>query len=111
MDSKKDWNAYGRAVWKPDALTEFDAKARYGEYRGNALNFNAVLQLPGLAEATGNPLFNIDTNDHEFVYASNIVSFNMLKTLELSLRGTRDLGFGRRSEESRVGKECVRTCR
>src|SRR3546814_1410911 len=47
-----------------------------------------------LFRSTGNPLFNIDTNDHEFVYASNIVSFNMLKTLELSLRGTRDLGFG-----------------
>src|SRR3546814_2141856 len=80
----------------------FDAKARYGEYRGNALNFNAVLQLPGLAEATGNPLFNIDTNDHEFVYASNIVSFNMLKTLELSLRGTRDLGFGRDRKSTRL---------
>src|SRR3546814_5490988 len=41
IDSKKAWNAYGRAVWKQDALTEFAAKARYGEYRGNGLNFNA----------------------------------------------------------------------
>ncbi|QUM71018.1 TonB-dependent receptor [Sphingopyxis granuli] len=93
VDSKRDWNVYGRAVWTPDEVTEFDAKVRYGEYRGNALNFNAVLQLPGFAALTGNPLFNIDNNDHRFVFAPNIESLNKLRTLELSLLGTRDLGF------------------
>lgn len=94
VDSKRDWNLYGRAVWTPDDLTQFDAKVRYGKYRGNALNFNAVLQLPGFAAATGNPLFNIDTNKHQFVFSNNIESRNELKTLELSILATRDLSFG-----------------
>lgn len=93
VDSKQDWNVNGRIVWAPNPGTELDLKAHYGKYRGDAINFNAVFQLPGLASVTGNPLFNEDINKHDFVYTSNNDPINRHSNLELSLRGSQDLGF------------------
>lgn len=93
VDSNRQWNVYGRLVWTPQIGTEFDLKARYGKYKGDAINFNAVFQLPGLAAASGNPLFNEDINKHEFIYTSNNDPVNNQTNFELSLRGSHDLDF------------------
>ena len=93
VDRSRQWNVYGRAVWEPSSATQFDAKIRYGELHGSAINFNAIFQLPGLVAATGNPAFNENANDHRFVYASNIDPKNNQTNFEASLRGSQDLGF------------------
>ena len=93
VDSNDQWNVYGRAVWAPADGTELDFKVRYGRFNGSAINFNAVFSLPGLAAASGNPLFNEDINKHRYIYTTNIDPVNSQKNLELSLRGVRDLGF------------------
>ncbi|NOX26114.1 MAG: TonB-dependent receptor [Deltaproteobacteria bacterium] len=93
VDNNKQWNIYGRAVWTPSDVTEFDLKFRYGELDGAAINFNAVFQLPDFAEATDNPLFNEDVNDHEDVFASNIDNRNFQSNVEVSLRGSHDFDF------------------
>lgn len=94
VDSNDQWNVYGRALWTPTDSTEFDFKVRYGQYNGSAINFNAVFQLPGLVAATGNPLFNEDINDHEYIYTANNDPVNTQSNLELSLRASHSLDFG-----------------
>ncbi|WP_439534901.1 TonB-dependent receptor, partial [Polymorphobacter sp.] len=85
VDDNERWNINGRLLFTPSADTELDFKIRYAKLSGSAIGFNAIFQLPGLADALGAPVFNIDANDHEFVFARGIDPENRQKTFESSL--------------------------
>ena len=86
VDDNKRFNINGRLLFTPSADTEIDVKARYSKLKGAAIGFNAIFQLPGLASALKAPLFNIDANDHQFVFARNINPENNQKSFEASVR-------------------------
>lgn len=86
VDDGNRWNVNGRLLWSPDDRTEIDAKVRYGEVHSAAIDFNAIFQLPTLAAATGVGAFNIDANDHRFVFTNNVDPSNQQQTFESSLR-------------------------
>lgn len=86
VDDNERFNINGRLVFTPSTETELDLKMRYSKMKGSAIGFNAVFQLPGLAAALEAPVFNIDANDHNFVFARNINPENNQKSFEASLR-------------------------
>ena len=92
IDDYRVWNMNGRLVWSPDTDTEIDAKVRYGERKSGAISFNAAFQVPFLAEIL-DPDFNIDVNDHEFMFQPNVDPLNRQKTFESSVRFDTNIGF------------------
>ncbi len=86
VDDGERWNLNGRLIYAPSDRTEIDGKIRYGEVHSAAIAFNAIFQLPTLASATGVGAFNIDANDHKFLFTSNIDPENNQKTFETSVR-------------------------
>lgn len=86
VDDNERFNINGRLVFTPSTETELDLKLRYSKLKGAAIGFNAVFQLPGLAAALNAPVFNIDANDHQFVFARNINPENNQQSFEASLR-------------------------
>jgi iron complex outermembrane receptor protein len=84
VDDNERWNINGRLLFTPSADTELDFKVRYAKLSGSAIGFNAIFQIPALATAIG-PAFNIDANDHQFVFARGIDPENRQKTFETSL--------------------------
>jgi len=92
IDNYRVWNMNGRLVWSPDADTEIDAKVRYGERKSGAIAYNAAFQIPFLGEFVA-PDFNIDVNDHQFIYQPNVDPLNRQKTFESSVRFDTSLGF------------------
>ena len=86
VDDNERFNINGRLVFTPSTETELDLKLRYSKLKGAAIGFNAVFQLPGLAAALNAPIFNIDANDHNFVFARNINPENNQQSFEASLR-------------------------
>ena len=93
IDDYERWNINGRAVLEAGPDTEFDLKLRYGELTSGAISFNAAFQLPVLADLFGAPVFNIDVNDHRFIFTPNIDAKNRQKTFEGSLRFEHGLGI------------------
>jgi len=85
VDDNERWNINGRLLFTPSADTELDLKVRYAKLSGSAIGFNAIFQLPALAAAVNVPAFNIDANDHEFIFTRNIDPENRQKTFETSL--------------------------
>ncbi|ASK89094.1 pesticin receptor [Sphingorhabdus sp. SMR4y] len=92
INNYSGWNINGRLVLEPSDVTKIDAKVRYGERKGGAISFNAIFQIPFLADLLG-PDFNIDANDHQFVFAPNIDPLNQQETLDASIKLETDLGF------------------
>ncbi len=90
MDNYERWNVNGRLVFTPSDDTEIDLKARYGKVRSGAIAFNAAFQIPALEGA--DKAFNIDINDHKFIFTPNIDPLNTQKTIEASARLTQSLG-------------------
>lgn len=86
VDDNERYNINGRLLFTPSSDTELDLKLRYSKLKGAAIGFNAVFQLPGLAAALNAPVFNIDVNDHNFVFTRNINPENNQETFEASLR-------------------------
>lgn len=86
VDDNKRWNINGRLLYTPSSDTEIDLKARYSKLTGSAIAFNAIFQLPGLAAAFNAPVFNIDANKHQFVFARNINPENNQSSFETSIR-------------------------
>ncbi|WP_295528434.1 TonB-dependent receptor [Novosphingobium sp. Chol11] len=91
VDDNKRWNINGRLLFTPSSDTEIDFKTRYSKLKGAAIGFNAIFQLPGLAGLLGAPVFNIDANDHQFVFARNVNPENNQQSFEASLRLTQKL--------------------
>ncbi len=92
LNDYETWHINGRVVIEPSDTTKVDAKVRYGRFSGGSNSFNAVFQIPFLADLLG-PDFNIDANDHDFVFARNIDSLNEQKTFDASIKLDSDLGF------------------
>lgn len=86
VDDNKRFNINGRLLFTPSTDTEIDVKARYSKLKGASIAFNAIFQLPGLAGALNAPVFNIDANDHQFVFARNINPENNQRSFEASVR-------------------------
>ena len=86
VDDNKRFNINGRLLFTPSADTEIDIKARYSKLKGSAIAFNAIFQLPGLAAAFNAPVFNIDANDHDFLFTRNIDPENNQQSFEASVR-------------------------
>ncbi len=90
MDNYERWNVNGRLVFTPSDDTEIDLKGRYGKLRSGAIAFNAAFQIPALEGA--DKAFNIDINDHKFIFTPNIDPLNTQQTIEASARLTQSLG-------------------
>lgn len=86
VDDNERFNINGRLLFTPSSDTEIDVKARYSKLKGAAIGFNAIFQLPGLAAAFNAPVFDIDANDHQFVFARNINPENNQRSVEASIR-------------------------
>ena len=86
VDDNERYNINGRLLFTPSDDTEIDIKARYSKLKGSAIAFNAIFQLPGLAAAFNAPVFNIDANDHQFLFTRNIDPENSQKSFEASVR-------------------------
>ncbi|WP_394727859.1 TonB-dependent receptor [Altererythrobacter sp. GH1-8] len=87
MDNYERWNVNGRLLWELGASSELDLKARYGESKSGAILFNAAFQIPLLADIIA-PAFNIDVNEHQFLFTPNVDPLNKQTTFESSLRLT-----------------------
>ena len=85
VDDNKRFNINGRLLYTPSSDTEIDLKARYSKLTGSAIAFNAIFQLPGLAGILNAPVFNIDANKHQFVFARNINPANHQSSFEASV--------------------------
>ncbi len=86
VDDNERFNINARLLFTPSSDTELDIKARYSQFEGAAIAFNAIFQLPGLAEAFNAPVFNIDANDHDFIFTRNIDPENNQQSTEFSAR-------------------------
>ncbi len=91
INNYKTWNANARLVFEPNDTTTIDAKVRVGESTSGAISFNAIFQIPFLAELFG-PSFNIDANEHEFIFSPNIDSRNEQSTIDASVKLETEVG-------------------
>jgi iron complex outermembrane receptor protein len=62
VDDKESWGVDGRLMFGMNGATQLDIKARYAEFHGASLPFNATFHLPNFAAV--NPAFYEDVNDH-----------------------------------------------
>ena len=85
VDDNKRFNINGRLLYTPSSDTEIDFKARYSKLTGSAIAFNAIFQLPSFAAALKAPVFNIDANQHQFVFTRNINPANHQSSFETSV--------------------------
>lgn len=87
VDNREEWNVNGRVVAQLGESTTIDVKARYGEFHGASINYNAAFHLPGFGGA-----FYEDVNAHPFNYYSNIKPTNDQTTVEGSVKLDHDFG-------------------
>ena len=90
IDDKEDWSVDGRILVGRDTATQLDIKARYGEFHGASLPFNAAFHLPGFAAV--NPAFNEDVNKHPFNFYNNIRATNDQSSFDVSAKIDHDFG-------------------
>ncbi|MBB6124876.1 TonB-dependent receptor [Sphingobium subterraneum] len=95
IDNYKMGNVYGRLVLRPSDATEIDIKAHAGYNKGGAITFNAVFQLPTLATAFNDQVFNIKASDHKFIFTNNTAAHSWQKTWDASFRLSQDLDFAK----------------
>lgn len=93
VDSYNKLNVFGRLLIAPSDDTEIDIKANYGRNRGGALSFNAVFQIPGLAAAFNDPIFNSPVSNHRFIFTDNTEAKSWQRTYGASVRLTQKLSF------------------
>lgn len=84
VDEKENWSIDGRLVYGKGTDTQIDFKARYAEFHGASLPFNAAFALPLFAGV--NPAFYEDVNQHPFHFYGNIKPTNDQYTFDTSLR-------------------------
>jgi iron complex outermembrane receptor protein len=93
VDSYNKINLFGRILITPSDDTQIDIKANYGHNRGGALSFNAAFQLPGLASAFNDPVFNEKVSNHNFVFTDDTEAKNWATTYGASVRLSQRLDF------------------
>ncbi|WP_186402170.1 TonB-dependent receptor [Sphingopyxis sp. P1IMeth2] len=94
VDSYNKLNIFGRILIEPSDDTEIDLKANYGRSHGGALSFNAVFQIPTLAQAFNDPIFNAPVSKHKFIFTDDTEAKHWQKTYGASMRIRQDLDFG-----------------
>jgi iron complex outermembrane recepter protein len=90
VDDQEVWSLDGRFVASLGDNTELDVKARYAEFSGASINFNASFHLPNFAAV--NPAFYENVNDHPFRYYSNIRPTNDQQSFDVSAKIEHDFG-------------------
>lgn len=84
VDDKENWAIDGRLVYDKGTGTQLDLKARYAEFSGASLPFNASFHLPNFAAV--NPAFYEDVNTHPFKFYNNIRATNDQNSFDISLK-------------------------
>lgn len=84
VDDKENWAIDGRLVFDQGTGTQLDLKARYAEFSGASLPFNAAFHLPNFAGV--NPAFYEDVNKHPFNFYNNIRATNDQSSFDISLK-------------------------
>ncbi|MEI6642847.1 MAG: TonB-dependent receptor [Novosphingobium sp.] len=87
---KEDWSIDGRVLYGAGTDTQIDVKARYAQFRGASLPFNAAFHLPNFAAV--NPKFYEDVNKHEFRFYPNIRATNDQNSFDFSAKLDQKLG-------------------
>lgn len=94
VDSYNKLNIFGRVLLEPSDDTEIDFKANFGRSTGGALSFNAVFQIPTLAQAFNDPIFNAPVSDHKFIFTDDTEAKHWQRTYGASVRLRQDFDFG-----------------
>lgn len=84
VDDKENWAVDGRVMVGQGGPTQVDIKARYAEFHGASLPFNAAFALPNFAGV--NPDFYEDVNKHPFNFYSNIRPTNDQTSFDASIK-------------------------
>jgi iron complex outermembrane recepter protein len=90
VDDKQNWGIDGRIMFGMNSDTQIDIKARYAEFTGASLPFNAAFHLPNFAAV--NPKFNEDVDDHVFRFYSNVRPTNDQTSFDVSAKIDHDFG-------------------
>ncbi len=90
VDDHRSWAVDGRVVFGMGSATQVDLKARYAEFHGASLPFNAAFALPNFAGL--NPAFYEDVNAHPFNFYSNIRPTNDQTSFDVSAKIDHDFG-------------------
>ncbi len=90
VDDHRSWAVDGRIMADVGANTKVDLKARYSEFHGASLPFNAAFALPQFGAV--NKAFYEDVNTHPFNFYNNIRPTNDQTSFDISLKVEHDLG-------------------
>ena len=85
VDDHKSWALDGRVMLGMRSATRVDIKARYAEFHGASLPFNAAFALPNFGGA-----FYEDVNTHPFNFYSNIRPTNDQTSFDISAKVDHD---------------------
>jgi len=89
VDDKENWAVDGRVMLGQGTSTQLDVKARYAEFKGASLPFNAAFHLPLFGGA-----FYEDVNKHPFNFYNNIRATNDQKSIDASIKLDHEFGNG-----------------
>lgn len=84
VDDHRTYGVDGRVMIGMNSATQLDIKARYAEFHGASLPFNAAFALPNFAGV--NPAFYEDVNTHPFNFYSNIRPTNDQTSFDASIK-------------------------
>lgn len=84
VDDKQNWAVDGRVLIGDGTATQVDLKARYAEFHGASLPFNASFHLPNFGAV--NPAFYENVNSHPFNFYNNIRATNDQTSLDFSAK-------------------------
>lgn len=93
VDNYKESTARAHLSWVGTDKLTLDLIANYSKIDSAAINFNAVVEQPGLAAEFGVPSFYEDINQHKYVYANNIPPRDLIVRKGVSLRTAYDLDW------------------
>lgn len=94
VDSREKISLFGR-LYYDDGDTVIDAKANYAKSTFDAIVYNAVFHLPGLAAAFNEPLFDLPVSNHKFVFTNNLDPQGWYRAYGASLRIEQTLNFAK----------------
>lgn len=87
VDDHRAWSVDGRVMFGMNTDTQVDLKARYSEFHGASLPFNAAFALPNFGGA-----FYEDVNKHPFNFYSNVRPTNDQTSFDISAKLDHDFG-------------------
>lgn len=90
VDDHRAWSVDGRVMFGMNTDTQVDLKARYSEFHGASLPFNAAFALPLFAGV--NAAFYEDVNKHPFNFYSNVRPTNDQTSFDISAKIDHDFG-------------------